>query len=212
MTPGGCKKFQAEKLGENSRGNTIGATGPRASDREICLRGYLRGRVFRGFSDVSEVLRGFYRFSEVFRDFSEVFRGPLRDPLRGRFPSQRLSVLLPLIVLPLELPPRNFGLTFRSLQSVQSVFSDGPCLAAGDRNPTTESNRILKGGFCEPVLQTQWFQKQMGPRFATLPALYRAQNQENREIPFSESKNTLFHPRLGTRLSGHFQAFNSPFI
>ena len=30
----------------------------------------------------------------VFRDFSEVFRGPLRDPLRGRFPSQRLSVLV----------------------------------------------------------------------------------------------------------------------
>ena len=31
---------------------------------------------------------------------------PLRDPLRGRFPSQRLSVLLPLIVLPLSLSPR----------------------------------------------------------------------------------------------------------
>ena len=45
--------------------------------------------------------------SEVFRDFSEVFRGPLRDPLRGRFPSQRLSVLLPLIVLPLELSPKT---------------------------------------------------------------------------------------------------------
>ena len=28
-------------------------------------------------------------------------RGPLRDPLRGRFPSQNLSGLLPLIVLPL---------------------------------------------------------------------------------------------------------------
>ena len=49
------------------------------------------------------------RFSEVFRDVSEVFRGPLRDPLRdtlrSRFPSQRLSVLLALIVLPLELFP-----------------------------------------------------------------------------------------------------------
>ena len=31
---------------------------------------------------------------------------PLRDPLRGRFPSQRLSVLLPLIVLPLKLSPK----------------------------------------------------------------------------------------------------------
>ena len=41
----------------------------------------------------------------MFTDFSEVFRGPLRNPLRGRFPSQRLSVRLPLIVLPLELSP-----------------------------------------------------------------------------------------------------------
>ena len=29
-------------------------------------------------------------------------RGPLRDPLRGRFPSQRLSVLLPLFCCPLN--------------------------------------------------------------------------------------------------------------
>ena len=40
-----------------------------------------------------------------FRVFSVVFRGLLRDPLRGRFPSQRLSILLPLIVLPFELSP-----------------------------------------------------------------------------------------------------------
>ena len=46
------------------------------------------------------VFRGFKRFSAV-------FSGPLRDPLRGRFSSQRFSVLLPLIALPLELSP-NF--------------------------------------------------------------------------------------------------------
>ena len=40
---------------------------------------------------------------------------------------------------------------------------------------------------------------------ANLPALYRAQNQENQEIPFSESKNTLFHPHLKTHLNGHFR-------
>ena len=40
----------------------------------------------------------------------EVLRGPFRDPLRGRFPSQRLSVLLPLIVLPLELSPNTYAL------------------------------------------------------------------------------------------------------
>ena len=53
----------------------------------------------------AKVFNGCQRFLEVFRDFSEVFRGPLRDPLRGRFPSQRLSALLPLIALPLELSP-----------------------------------------------------------------------------------------------------------
>ena len=64
--------------------------------------------VFRGFSEI------FQRFSEGFQWFLEVFSSEilqrfsevlLRDPLRGRFPSQRLSVLLPLIVLPLELSP-----------------------------------------------------------------------------------------------------------
>ena len=45
-------------------------------------------------------------FSEVFRDFSEVFRDFERfsETLsEADFPSQRLSALLPLIVLPLEL-------------------------------------------------------------------------------------------------------------
>ena len=54
-----------------------------------------------GFQKFLQVLRGFERFSE--RGFQRIFRGPLRDPLRGRFPSQRLSVLLSLIMLPLEL-------------------------------------------------------------------------------------------------------------
>ena len=48
---------------------------------------------------IASHMRGFQRFLET-------FRGPLRDPLRGRFPSQRLSVLLPLIVLPLETPTK----------------------------------------------------------------------------------------------------------
>ena len=56
-----------------------------------------------GFSEAFRVFRGFQRFSEIFRGFQRFFR----DPLRGRFRSQRLSVLLPLIVLPLELSPNN---------------------------------------------------------------------------------------------------------
>ena len=46
-----------------------------------------------------------FREWSLFKRFSEVFRGSFRDPLRGRFPSQTLSVLLPLLVLPLELSP-----------------------------------------------------------------------------------------------------------
>ena len=46
------------------------------------LRGSLRGRVFMASEVFIEVFR---RFSEIFQRF---FRGPLRDPLRGRFPSQ----------------------------------------------------------------------------------------------------------------------------
>ena len=84
------------------------------------LRGSLRGR---GFQRFLEVVRGF----QAFRDFSEVFRGPLRDPLRGRFPSQRLSVLLHLIVLPLQLSPTQviqgkfmkcFGYSFGSRANI----------------------------------------------------------------------------------------------
>ena len=88
--------------GESLRGNTIGATGPRASEREICLwEGLLEGGLTSFFQRLLEVFRGFKQ------RFWEVYRGPLRDPLRGRFPSQRLSVLSPLFVLPLELSPRD---------------------------------------------------------------------------------------------------------
>ena len=55
-------------------------------------RGNRTESLLRGKSAFERSLRrGFQRFSQVFR-----------DPLRGRFPSQRLSVLLPLIVLPLS--------------------------------------------------------------------------------------------------------------
>ena len=50
---------------------------------------------------------GFQRFLEVFslrfpEIFQSFFRDPLRDSLGSRFSSQGLSVLLPLVVLPLE--------------------------------------------------------------------------------------------------------------
>ena len=48
-------------------------------------------------------------------------RGPLRDPLRGRFPSQNLSGLLPRIVLPLKtLPKETPDLILHSLATLLS--------------------------------------------------------------------------------------------
>ena len=42
---------------------------------------------------------GFQRFLGVFSSFPRFFRGPLRDPLKGRFSSQRLSAQAPRIAM-----------------------------------------------------------------------------------------------------------------
>ena len=104
--------FVGERLmGQQEQGQQRGQSAServseRTSEREGC-RGFQRFfEVFRGFQSFSEVFGGFQRFSEVFQRF---FRGPLRDPLRSRFPSQRLSVLLPLFLLPLNLSPTSLG-------------------------------------------------------------------------------------------------------
>ena len=84
------------KLGESSRGNTIRGKTQSLWQGNLPLRGSLRGP-----------LTSVWRISENLWTPLEAL--PLiRDPsLRGRFPSQRLSVLLPLIVSPLELSPTN---------------------------------------------------------------------------------------------------------
>ena len=102
-------------------------------EANLPLRGSLRVwfsdffcEVYWGFQRISEVFFwGFQKFSEVvtvfwggFWVFWEVLAG---DPLRGRFPSQRLSVLLPLIVLPR-------GLSLKMLGSLQIDSQSGPCL------------------------------------------------------------------------------------
>ena len=92
-----CLPSADTSFGESWRGNTIGATGPRASEREICLwEGLWEGgfseilqrflEVFRGFKRFSEVLRSFQRFQEIFERFSEVLSETLSEadfPLRG---------------------------------------------------------------------------------------------------------------------------------
>ena len=50
---------------------------------------------------------------------------PLRDPLRGRFPFQNLSVLLPLIVLPLNLSPKKARLWQSRRRKSRSVPEGG---------------------------------------------------------------------------------------
>ena len=78
-SPDSRESFQGSRteLGESLRGNRIGATGRRASERKsaserVSERVSERGgfqRYLRGFERFSEVFRGSQRFLEVFRDF-----------------------------------------------------------------------------------------------------------------------------------------------
>ena len=74
-----CDSPESEKVQGATR---LGATGPRASERKSASERVSEREAFRGFQRFSKVFRGLQRFLEV----SEVFRSPLRDPLRGRFP------------------------------------------------------------------------------------------------------------------------------
>ena len=112
-----------EFIGESLRGNRIGAAGLRDSERKSAservservseregfqrfLRGFERFlEVFRGFERFSEVLRGFQSFLRGFQRFLRGFQRSSQRPSQRQISSQRLSVLLPLIVLPLELSP-----------------------------------------------------------------------------------------------------------
>ena len=86
------------KFGESLRGNRIGATGLRASERKSASERVSEREGFQRF------LRGFERFSEFFERFSEIFRGFQRSYQR---PSQRqislseaLSPVAPIRVAP----------------------------------------------------------------------------------------------------------------
>ena len=68
----------------------------------------LRGK----FASEREVFRGFRGFRDFFRGFQRSFSEALS--FRGRFPSQRLSVLLPLIVVPFELFPTKSKICARN--------------------------------------------------------------------------------------------------
>ena len=124
---------------QSLRGNRIGATGLRPSERKSASERVSERegfqRFLRGFERFLEVFRDFERFSEVFRGFERFFRGFQRflrgfqrssqRPSQRQISSQRLSVLLPLIVLPLELSPKNTFLSTSDFQSeVGEVFGE----------------------------------------------------------------------------------------
>ena len=105
------------RSGAESESGEMGKSAGRSTGKKRCWqkrvcskdREPLTGKPASASEGVSE-REGFQRFLEVFRGFqrfSGVFKGPLRDPLSGRFSSQRLLVLLPLIVLPLNLSPNR---------------------------------------------------------------------------------------------------------
>ena len=96
---GGCS-LEFQKRGNTIRGNRTESLW----EGNLPLRGSLRGPLH-----ISKSLWKPLKTSENLSEnlWNPLKTLPLRDPLRGRFPSQRLSVLLPLIVLPLKLSPRD---------------------------------------------------------------------------------------------------------
>ena len=133
MEAGAKQDHGGERCGSSERvlrGNRIGATGLGASERKSAservseregfqrfLRGFERVlEVFRGFERFSEVLRGFQSFLRGFQRFWRGFQRSSQRPSQRQISSQRLSVLLPLIVLPLELSPSSHPTCQRGLE------------------------------------------------------------------------------------------------
>ena len=114
--------FRREFKGQHDRGNRTESLWEGNLPLRGSLRGPVRGRLFRDFSEVLrgfqrllEVLRGFRRFSEVFRGFKRLLRGFQRF-LRGfqRFsqrPSQRQISLSEALgpVAPIRVAPWTFA-------------------------------------------------------------------------------------------------------
>ena len=86
----------------DSRATQIGATGLRGSEREICLREGLSDlwkpsqKPLKTSENLWKTLKTLKTSEKKKNSENLPLRDPLRDPLGGRFPSQRLLVLLPL--------------------------------------------------------------------------------------------------------------------
>ena len=116
------------RIGESLRGNRIGATGLRASERKISASERVSERslwegdfqsFFRDLKRFLEVLRGFrgfQSFSEVFRDFSEGFQRSSQRPSQRQISfSEALS-----LVAPIRVAPWTFS-NYHPSWSVQSI-------------------------------------------------------------------------------------------
>ena len=97
-------------LGESSRGNTNkGNRMESVWEGNLPLRGYLR-RPLKTSEILWKTSENLWKPLKTSKNLWKPLKTlRLRDPLRGRIPSQRLSVLLPLIVFPLNSLRRTFA-------------------------------------------------------------------------------------------------------
>ena len=129
-------------VGESLRGNRIGATGLRASERKSASERVSEREGFQRFC------RGFERF---FRGFQRFLRGfqrssqrPSQRPSQRQMSSQRLSVLLPLIALPLELSPSLVNRAFSPGRRKLSLSTGCPSGGGVLRDYLLRRRRVLK--------------------------------------------------------------------
>ena len=96
----GCPRPHSHRVAGVLRGNTIRGNMTRNSERKMAL-----WEVSKNLWKPLKTSKNLWKPLKTSENLP--LRNPLRDPLRGRFPSQNLSVLLPLIVCPLTPPPPN---------------------------------------------------------------------------------------------------------
>ena len=98
--PSESEPHKSRELEKVQGATRLGATGPRASEREICLCEGLWDDL-QNFPKPPKTSKNLWKPLKTL-PLGDPLRDPLKDPLSGRFSPQRLSVLLPLFVCPLK--------------------------------------------------------------------------------------------------------------
>ena len=100
---------------------------------------------FRGIERFSEVFRGFQSFLRGFQRFLRGFQRSSQRPSQRQISSQRLSVPLPLIVLPLELSPIfTAAPTPAPLEGGRGMIVQNRCRCISWEKATTTKMRLSK--------------------------------------------------------------------